>query len=665
MWRLALLLLEIFHTVSLGKEILAQQPVFFRLDPFQAHPWLGRCYKLLTKATRSSYRARDYSSDTTWIGMGAGRAKLLQESGHLPTAHRGGRPVDCASLMKKLIPIALVTLVLITISGITRQIKAQGTEPFSLPTFTDVTAKVGIQFQHQASRTSQKYLIETMGAGVAWLDYDGDGWLDLFFVNGAALEDPQPEGKLPDKSDARYWNRLYRNNGGETFEDVTEDSGLRGEGYGMGVAVGDYDNDGRPDLYVTNFGMNLLYHNEGNGTFKDVTEHAGVDASAWSVGTTFLDYDRDGHLDLIVVRYLDWDFTNNPWCGPHRVKERGYCHPNAFQSVTHLLYQNQGDGTFRDVSTSAGIAAHPGKGLGVAVNDYDLDGWPDILIANDSVAQQLFYNNTDGTFTERALEEGVAYNSDGRAFAGMGVDFNDYNNDGWPDVFVNALSLEGYVLIRNSKGQLEDTSDQAGISRISKPYSGWGTKFMDYDNDGWKDLFVAQGHVMDTISIDFPQISYKQRLIMMRNQGGGFQDVSESAGSAFRLPRAGRGAAFGDFNNDGFMDVAVNQNDGPPLLLRNGGNKASWILIQTVGVASNRDGIGALIRIVGESGLEQFSVVSTASSYLSASDKRVHFGLGSERSIKELEIRWPSRAVQHLKGVDTNQLLTVEEPARE
>ena len=504
-----------------------------------------------------------------------------------------------------------------------------------------------------------------MGAGVAWLDYDGDGWLDLFFVNGAALEDPQPEGKLPDKSDARYWNRLYRNNGGETFEDVTEDSGLRGEGYGMGVAVGDYDNDGRPDLYVTNFGMNLLFHNEGNGTFKDVTEHAGVDASAWSVGTTFLDYDRDGHLDLIVVRYLDWDFTNNPWCGPHRVKERGYCHPNAFQSVTHLLYRNQGDGTFRDVSTSAGIAAHPGKGLGVAVNDYDLDGWPDILIANDSVAQQLFYNNTDGTFTERALEEGVAYNSDGRAFAGMGVDFNDYNNDGWPDVFMNALSLEGYVLIRNSKGQLEDTSDQAGISRISKPYSGWGTKFMDYDNDGWKDLFVAQGHVMDTISIDFPQISYKQRLIMMRNQGGEFQDVSESAGSAFRLPRAGRGAAFGDFNNDGFMDVAVNQNDGPPLLLRNGGNKANWILIQTVGVASNRDGIGALIRIVGESGLEQFSVVSTASSYLSASDKRVHFGLGSERSIKELEIRWPSGAVQRLKGVDTNQLLTVEEPARE
>ena len=597
--------------------------------------------------------------------MGVGRAKLLQESGHLPTTHRGGRPVDCASLIKKLIPIALVTLVLITISGITRQIKAQGTEPFSLPTFTDVTAKVGIQFQHQASRTSQKYLIETMGAGVAWLDYDGDGWLDLFFVNGAALEDPQPEGKLPDKSDARYWNRLYRNNGGETFEDVTEDSGLRGEGYGLGVAVGDYDNDGRPDLYVTNFGMNLLYHNEGNGTFKDVTEHAGVNASAWSVGATFLDYDRDSHLDLIVVRYLDWDFTNNPWCGPHRVKERGYCHPNAFQSVTHLLYRNQGDGTFRDVSTSAGIAAHPGKGLGVAVNDYDLDGWPDILIANDSVAQQLFYNNTDGTFTERALEEGVAYNSDGRAFAGMGVDFNDYNNDGWPDVFVNALSLEGYVLIRNSKGQLEDTSDQAGISRISKPYSGWGTKFMDYDNDGWKDLFVAQGHVMDTISIDFPQISYKQRMIMMRNQGGGFQDVSESAGSAFRLPRAGRGAAFGDFNNDGVMDVAVNQNDGPPLLLRNGGNKASWILIQTVGVASKRDGIGALIRIVGESGLEQFSVVSTASSYLSASDKRVHFGLGSERSIKELEIRWPSGAVQRLKGVDTNQLLTVEEPARE
>ena len=579
--------------------------------------------------------------------------------------------------MRKLIPIAskdrislrwstVVILALITISGIIRQRKAQGAEAFSLPTFSDVTAKAGIQFQHQASRTSPKYLIETMGAGVAWLDYDGDGLLDLFFVNGAALEDPQPDGKLPDKSDPRYWNRLYRNNGSETFEDVTEDSGLHGEGYGMGAAVGDYDNDGRPDLFVTNFGANLLYHNEGNGAFKNVTEHAGVRGSGWSAGAAFLDYDRDGHLDLIVARYLDWDFDNNPWCGPRRVKERGYCHPNAFQSVTHLLYRNQGDGTFRDVSASAGIAAHPGKGLGVALNDYDLDGWPDILVANDSVAQQLFHNNTDGTFTERALEEGVAFNSDGRAFAGMGVDFDDYNNDGWPDVFMNALSLEGYVLFRNSKGQLEDTSDQAGISRISKPYSGWGTKFMDYDNDGWKDLFVAQGHVMDTISIDFPRISYKQRLIMMRNQRGGFQDVSDRAGQAFKLPRAARGAAFGDFNNDGFMDVVVNQNDGPPLLLRNnGGNKTKWILIHTVGKASNRDGIGARIRIVGESNLEQFGVVSTASSYLSASDKRVHFGLGSDRSIKELEIRWPSGAVQRLKDVETKQVLKVEEPAKE
>ena len=592
------------------------------------------------------------------------RLKLCENCGTLRSRGRA-RPVNCAGLMRKMISIALVTLALVTTSGMIQQRKAQGAEAFSLPTFTDVTEKAGIQFQHQASRTSQKYLVETMGAGVAWLDYNGDGLLDLFLLNGAALEDPQPDGKLPDKSDPRYWNRLYRNNGAETFEDVTEDSGLRGEGYGMGVAVGDYDNDGRPDLYVTNFGANLLYHNEGNGAFKNVTEHARVRGSGWSVGAAFLDYDRDGHLDLIVARYLDWDFDNNPWCGPQRVKERGYCHPNAFQSVTHLLYRNQGDGTFRDVSASAGIAAHPGKGLGVTFNDYDLDGWPDILVANDSVAQQLFHNNTDGTFTERALEEGVAYNSDGRAFAGMGVDFNDYNNDGWPDVFVNALSLEGYVLFRNSNGELEDVSAQAGISRISKPYGGWGTKFMDYDNDGWKDLFVAQGHVMDTISIDFPQISYKQRLIMMRNQRGGFQDVSDRTGPAFKLPRAGRGAAFGDFNNDGFMDVVVNQNDGPPLLLRNGGNKAKWILIHTVGKVSNRDGIGARIRIVGESGLEQFGVVSTASSYLSASDKRVHFGLGSDRSIKELEIRWPSGAVQRLKDVETNQLLKVEEPAKE
>ncbi len=589
----------------------------------------------------------------------------LYSSRNTLQASDGLRRVFSIVLMRSRTSLPLVILELMAAVGIIRQMTAQVEKRPSLPEYVDITQGAGIHFRHNASQTSQKYLIETMGSGVAWIDYDGDGFLDLFFVNGAALQDPHPVGTVPDKTDSRYWNRLYRNNGDESFEDVTEASGLRGEGYGMGVAVGDYDNDGRPDLYITNYGSNELYHNQGGRTFINVTKHANVEAGGWSVGAAFADYDRDGNLDLMIARYLDWAFDNNPWCGPQQGTRRGYCHPNAFHSVPHLLYRNQGDGKFLDVSASSGIASQPGKGLGVTFNDYDVDGWPDIFVANDSVAQQLFHNNENGSFTERALEEGVAYNSHGRAFAGMGADFNDYNNDGWPDIFVNSLSLEGYVLFQNNGGHFEDKSDSTGISGLSRPFSGWGTKFIDYDNDKWKDIFVAQGHVMDTISIDFPQISYEQRLMMMKNNGRQFEDVSDYCGPAFKLPRAARGAAFGDFNNDGYLDVAVNQNDGPALLLRNAGNGARWIVIQAVGATSNRGGIGARIRIVTDSGVEQFGVVSTASSYLSASDKRVHFGLGNDRSIKELEIRWPSGAVQHMTDLETNQVLTVEEPARE
>ncbi|MFN7999067.1 MAG: CRTAC1 family protein [Bryobacteraceae bacterium] len=528
--------------------------------------------------------------------------------------------------------------------------------------FTDASKSAEIGFRHHSSHTGQKYLIETMGSGVAWFDYDGDGLLDLFFVNSAALQDPMPAGKAPDKSDPRYWNRLYRNKGHGVFEDVTEKAGLKGSSYGMGVAVGDYDNDGRPDLYITGFGGNQLYHNEGDGTFKDVTIQAGVGGGGWSVGTAFLDYDGDGRLDIVVARYLDWDFSKNIWCGPEKVHERGYCHPNAFRPITHLLYHNEGGGKFRDMSLSSGIAAHPGKGLGVAINDTDGDGRPDILIANDSEAEQLFRNNGDGTFKEIGLESGVAYNSKGSSFAGMGVDWNDYNNDGWPDIFLDALSLQGYVLLRNSRGDYEDVSDLAGLTAISMPYSGWGTKFVDFDNDGWKDLFIAQGHVMDTITADYPMIPYRQRLMLLRNVKGRFEDVSAHAGAAFSGSLAARGAAFGDFDNDGAVDIAVNTNDGPPVLLRNnGGNGNHWILINTVGDSSNRDGIGARIHITGESGQEQYGFVSTASSYLSASDKRVHFGLGSDRRLRQIEVRWPSGIVQVLKDIAADQVLTVRE----
>ena len=544
-------------------------------------------------------------------------------------------------------------------------VKAQADATLKPPTFSEIATQAGIRFRHHASRTTQKYLIETMGAGVAWLDYDRDNRLDLFFVNGAAVRDPMSENARPDKHLPRYWNRLYRNIGAERFEDVTEEAGLRGSGYGMGVAVGDYDNDGWPDLYVTNFDGNLLFHNEGDGTFRDVTSEAGVAAGGWSAGAAFLDDDRDGDLDLFVARYMQWSFEDNPLCETSSGSERMYCHPDLFESTTHLLYRNLGDGRFREVGQETGIADSTGKGLGVALNDYDRDGWIDIFVANDSDAQQLFHNDGDGAFTEMGLFWGVAYDADGQEFAGMGTDFEDFDNDGWPDIFVNALSLEGYVLLRNKRTEFEDIAGRAGIARLSLQFSGWGTQFIDYDNDGWKDLFVAQAHVLDNVTLDSPKLSYEQPLLMLRNLRGTFEDVSGRSGEAFRAAWASRGASIGDFNNDGFIDVAVNTNNGAPLLLRNNGNGGRWITVDAVGSHSNRDGIGARVRIVGSSGVEQHGMVSTAGSYLSGNDKRLHFGMGEDRTVKEIEIVWPSGAVQRLTNISTNQILSITEPPKE
>lgn len=533
-----------------------------------------------------------------------------------------------------------------------------------LPTFSDVTAGSGLNFRNHASLTSEKYLIESMTGGVALFDYDGDGLLDVFLVNGAALADPMPAGREPDKADPRYWNRLYRNLGNFRFADVTEKAGVRGHSYGMGAAVGDYDNDGRPDLYVTNFGRNILYRNNGDGTFTDVTDKAGVGASGWSVGAVFVDYDKDGHLDLFVARYLDWDFSKNIYCGERKPGYRAYCHPDQFEPIRHLLYRNNGDGTFTDVSRPTGIAAHPGKGLGVAIGDFDRDGWTDIFVANDSFPQQLFRNKGDGTFEETALLLGVAYDEDGRTFAGMGVDFADYDNDGWPDVFVNALANQKYALFRNSKGAFEYVSGPSGVAGITMLHSGWGARFLDYDNDGWKDLLVGQGHVMDNIELTQPNIRYLEPLLLMRNRGGKFEDVSRHAGAPFQIPLAARGIGFGDLNNDGFLDLVINCNDRPALVLRNdGGNGNHWLLVKLIGTRSNRDGIGARLRLVSESGLEQHAMVTTASSYLSASDKRVHFGLGRDARIRLLEIRWPSGLVQKLEDVTADRILAVREPA--
>ena len=523
----------------------------------------------------------------------------------------------------------------------------------------DVTARSQVRFLHRSSATSQKYLIESMGSGVGVLDYDGDGFLDIFFVNGAQIDDPMPAGKLPDKSPPAFWNRLFRNNGDGTFSDVTEKAGVRGAGYGMGVAVGDYDNDGHPDLYVTSYGRNTLYHNNGDGTFTDVTAQAGVGGGGWSTGALFIDYDRDGRLDLIVTRYAAWDFSMNVFCGERKPLRRDYCHPDQFQPVTHLVYHNEGNGRFKEVSDASGIGRHPGKGLGIAMEDFDGDGWPDVFIANDAVPQQLFRNKRDGTFEEVALAVGVAYDADGRSFSGMGTDFADYDNDGKPDIFANALALQRYAIFHNHGKTFDYVSDANGVGAASIQHSGWGAKFVDFDNDGWKDLFVAQGHVMDNIEKSLPHVRYLEAPLVMRNLKGKFVAVP-----GLSEPVAARGAAFADLNNDGWMDVVVNCNNQPARVLENHsqGNRNHWLTIETIGVSSNRDGIGTRIRVVTADGLQQFAMVTTGGSYLSSSDKRAHFGLGQEPAAALVELTWPSGKLQRLENVKADRILKVREP---
>ncbi len=501
---------------------------------------------------------------------------------------------------------ALLTVVVV-LSGVTA---APPLPPPSIR-FRDATADSGIGFSHRSTHTVDKFLIEAMGSGLACFDYDGDGLTDLFFLNGARSGRTGDRVAL-DKSDPAYWDRLYRNVGHGKFTDVTETAGLQGSTFAMGVATGDIDNDGWPDLYVTGWERNTLYRNDRGRRFVEITDIAGVSTGGWSAGTAFLDYDRDGLLDLFVARYLDWSFEKNPWCGPREAERRGYCHPNSFHDVRHVLYRNLGDGRFEDVSRKSGIADHPGKGLGVAVADIDQDGWIDILVANDSVAQQVFRNKTDGTFSEIGLEAGLAYNADGNPFAGMGIDVADYNNDGLPEVFVNALSLEGYALFRSvSAGKFDPIAEESGLRRASDPFGGWGARLADFDNDGWKDLFVAQGHVMDTIGYDNPKLSYLQPMLLLRNRAGKFADVTENAGPALRVPRASRGAAFADLDNDGRIDIAVNNNDGPPLLLRNESASGKWLGIELVGTKSPRDALGAAVKLTDNKGRKQWQILTT------------------------------------------------------
>ena len=530
--------------------------------------------------------------------------------------------------------------------------------------FSDVTQAFGIDFQHENSATSNKYLIETMGGGVALLDYDNDGRLDIFFTNGAKIDDPMPSGKMPDKSDRKFWNRLYHQNADGTFTDVTEKAGLTGAQqnyYAMGVAVGDYDNDGFEDIYVTGYGGNTLYHNNGNGTFTDVTKTAGVAAGGWSASAGFFDYDKDGKLDIFVTRYLDWSFKTNRYCGEQKPGYRAYCHPDNYDGVTNILYHNNGDGTFTDVSQKAGIANPSGKGLGVTFADYDGDGFTDIFVANDSVQCFLYHNNGNGTFSEVGLLAGVGYNEDGKAFAGMGADFSDFDNDGRPDVVVTDLSNERYMLFRNNgDGTFRDVTNASGVGAATLAFSGWSTHLFDFDNDGWKDIFVAQGHVMDTIQLTSPNLKYLQPPLLLRNEGGHFKRVI--LGPAFQTEWAGRGAAFGDIDNDGDIDVVMSNVGQKATVLRNdSGNRNNWLGITTIGKKSNRDGIGSRVKVVSASGLTQYFTVNTAVGYQSVSDKRLIVGLGADSTAKLVEIRWPSGIVQRLENVKAGQMLKVTE----
>lgn len=489
-----------------------------------------------------------------------------------------------------------------------------------------------------------------MGGGVAIFDFDNDGRMDLFFTNGAALKDSMAKDAVVDKSEPKYWNRLYRQKADGTFTDATERAGLNGDGYSMGVAAADYDNDGFVDLFVTGYKADHLYRNNGDGTFIEVTKKLPYDKQGWSTSAGWFDYDRDGRLDLFVVRYMDWDFESGAmFCGGPTAALRAYCHPDNFKGAANLLFHQRADGSFEDASKLSGIVDESGKGLGVAFADFDNDGWTDVFVANDSVRQSLYRNKGNGTFEDIAVMSGAAYDEDGRTFAGMGVDCGDYDNDGYMDVFITTLSNEKYALYRNN-GDLSFTyaTNTSGVGQITLLYSGWGTRFVDVDNDGLRDLFVAQSHVLDTIEKSTTYLKYKQTPLLMRNTGKEFVNITATAGPAFNAPIAARGAAFGDLNNDGHLDAVIVVLDEAPLVLRNMGTPNHWLGISLAGSKSNRSAVGARVIVTSVAGQKQIFDASSGGSYLSSNDPRIVVGLGSARGVRSVEVRWPSGRVQTL-----------------
>lgn len=525
-------------------------------------------------------------------------------------------------------------------------------------TFADISAQSGVSFRHAASKTSLKYLLETMGGGVAIFDYNNDGRMDLFFTNGAALKEPMSKEELPDKSQPKYWNRLYQQKADGTFTDITERAGLKGAGYSMGVAAADYDNDGHVDLFVTGYEADYLYRNNGDGTFSDVTSKLPNIPKGWSTSAGWFDYDRDGRLDLFIARYMEWDFeSGSTFCGGPTAGLRAYCHPDNFKAAANILLHQRADGSFEDVSKSSGIADSLGKCLGVAFADFDNDGWTDVFVANDSVRQSLFRNKGDGKFEDIALMSGAAYDEDGKTFAGMGVDCGDYDNDGYMDVFITTLSNEKYALYRNN-GDLSFTyaTNTSSVGQITLLNSGWGTRFVDVDNDGLRDLFVAQSHVLDTIDKTTSYLKYKQTPLLMRNTGKGFVNISATAGTAFSSAIAARGAAFGDLNNDGQIDAVIAVLDDAPVILRNQGTTNHWL-----GIDLTRRGIGARVTVTSLLGQKQIYDVSTAGSYLSSNDPRLVVGVGAARAVRSIEVKWPSGRVQTIANPTVDKYLRIDE----